>query len=97
VHFLLRLSCHPYSEINSEVAVESNDGFTFPRTIQSFKEMAKAVQSHSDSIATDRDVELALQVHVEQTCSIEYDTLDCGRANRRGPSSVGTGKLSVDY
>jgi hypothetical protein len=65
----------------------ANDGVAIPRVIQSSKDVPKAAQSHSDSIATtDGDVELAVQVRVEQTVSIAYDTPDNGRANRRGPS-----------
>jgi hypothetical protein len=87
------------SDINPEVATEINkpDSLVIPRNPQSSKDIAKAQFNSKSSTfeagrsrrfsdtKTNADLELAVQVHVEQSISVDYQSRDHGGDRHQTP------------
>jgi hypothetical protein len=85
--------CHLSSDIQPELAVESNklDSIVMARNPQSSKDIAKSIRSPIDTKSpslTNADMELAVQVHVEQSVSVEYDSQDRESDHHRKPTNA---------
>jgi hypothetical protein len=77
-------SSNTYPELTTDP--NKTDNVVIGQHPQSSKDIARAVRSQSVSktpITANADVELAVQVHVEQTLSVEYESLDHDQDHRK--------------
>src|SRR5882672_656222 len=86
--------CRLSSDIQPELAADSNklDSIVMARNPQSSKDIAKSIRSPIDTKSpslTNTDVELAVQVHVEQSVSVEYDSQDRESDHRKPTNAWG--------
>jgi hypothetical protein len=88
--------CHMLSEIIAEVASQFErqaNRIVITRNFQSAKDVAIAIRSQFDStspvldaINTNADPQLGVQVRVEQSVAVEYESRDYERDHDRKPS-----------
>jgi hypothetical protein len=96
VRFHLSLCAIRLSEVNTELASENKqDSVIIPRNPQSSKDIAKARFNSKSStfeatnsrqfseVKTNADMELAVQVHVEQSVSVDYESEGHDRDHRK--------------